>query len=507
MKRDYKYAMYVLALATTVALAAGVLVVTGEPGTDDTRHAQLDDTDVELLGDQDALTADERDRLPHLVWENENVRSYFDDPDALTFEVSERTTYDEDAGEFVPADDAVRVQVSPADERLPYAFVTVDLDEDTASLEQGFHSVDDVDIEFGEGMHRLTDDERDRIAELLLDDPDIEWEIKTLLDEPDAVDASVVDREGDVVSVTLAASDGHSSAVDADVDLASGSVENLSVSGALTVNVSESESVTVDTEADGNGTYVLSGNASETISADAVTNESVAGTTVEVTTPNETETSIELDDVTVSLVEHRESLSEHDPEEFAALVWASEDVRRYFDDPETIEMDVKQDRELDAETGEFTPTDTRTVRVTPTDDRLPSAVAVVDPAAETVTVKRGLPALEPVDLEFTDETSLVTDADRDLIEEVVRADEAASYTIQSQFDDPDELNATVTAATGDGPETVTVELAPPDVETASVSVTVDLENRTVTRSFVVFETLDIEVTDIEDGDYEIETAE
>ncbi|ELY91193.1 hypothetical protein [Natrinema altunense] len=507
MKRDYKYAMYVLALATTVALAAGVLVVTGEPGTDDTRHAQLDDTDVELLGDQDALTADERDRLPHLVWENENVRSYFDDPDALTFEVSERTTYDEDAGEFVPADDAVQVQVSPADERLPYAFVTVDLDEDTASLEQGFHSVDDVDIEFGEGTHRLTDDERDRIAELLLDDPDIEWEIKTLLDEPDAVDASVVDREGDVVSVTLAASDGHSSAVDADVDLASGSVENLSVSGALTVNVSESESVTVDTEADGNGTYVLSGNASETISADAVTNESVAGTTVEVTTPNETETSVELDGVTVSLVEHRESLSEHDPEEFAALVWASEDVRRYFDDPETIEMDVKQDRELDAETGEFTPTDTRTVRVTPTDDRLPSAVAVVDPAAETVTVKRGLPALESVDLEFTDETSLVTDADRDLIEEVVRADDAASYTIQSQFDDPDELNATVTAATGDGPETVTVELAPPDVETASVSVTVDLENRTVTRSFVVFETLDIEVTDIEDGDYEIETAE
>ncbi|MBZ6493376.1 hypothetical protein [Natrinema longum] len=507
MKQDYKYAIYVLALATTVTLATGLLVVAGDTGTNGSGDEQLDDTTVELVGDLDALTDDEADRLPHLVWEDEAVRSYFDDPDGLEFEVTEPTTYDEDDDEFVPADDTVRVQVSPVDERLPYAFVTVDLDEDTASLEQGLHSVDDVDVEFGEGKHRLTDDERDRVAQILLDDPDVEWEIKTLLEEPATVDAAVVDREGDRVSVALTASDGQSSTVHADVDLASGSVENRSVSGALTVNESDSGSVAVDVEADGNGTYVLSGNASETISADATIDESVAGTAVEVTTSNETKTSVELDDVTVSLVEHRESLSEHDPEEFAALVWASEDVRRYFDDPERIEMDVKQDRELDAETGEFTPTDTMTVRVTPTDDRLPNAVAVVDPAAETVTVKRGLPALEPVDLEFTDETGLVTDADRDLIEDVVRADDAASYTIQSQFDDPDDLDATVTAATGDGPETVTMELAPPGVETASVSVTVDLENRTVTRSFVVIEALDSEVIDIEDSDYEIETAE
>ncbi|QCW04283.1 hypothetical protein [Natrinema pallidum] len=506
MKRDYKYAMYVLALATTVALAAGVLVVTGEPSTDDTRHAQLDDTDVELLGDQDALTAAERERLPHLVWENENVRSYFDEPDALTFEVSERTIYDEDAGEFVPADDAVRVQVSPADERLPYAFVMVDLDAETVTLETGFHSIDDIDIAFADESHRLTDDERTRLETVLLDDPDIEWDIKTLLDEPDALDASVVDREGDRVTVALTGSDGDSPAVRATVDLATETVDDRRVSGAITVHESDSISGTVDASPDRNGTYVLHQNQSESISVDNVTmaDDSTGTVAVEAQPINGTETTVELDGVTASLRGYRDSLSERDLETVARRVWATDEVRTHFDGFDAVEMSVRRDREFDADTDTFTPADTATVRVTPTDGRLPHAVAVVDLDAETVTVTRRLPELDGVGVTVTDGTDSLSAADRDLIADLVVSDDAASYTVQNQFDDPDELTATVTDATGDGPATVTVEVAPPAAETTSVSLTVDLETETITRSFVV--SRNVTINDADDG-FEISVAE
>ncbi|ELY77514.1 hypothetical protein [Natrinema gari] len=497
MKRDYKYAMYVLALATTVALAAGVLVVTGEPGTDDTRHAQLDDTDVELLGDQDALTADERERLPHLIWENENVRSYFDEPDALTFGVSERTVYDEDADEFVPADDAVRVQVSPADERLPYAFVTVDLDAETVTLEKGLHSIDDVDLEFDDESHRLTDDERDRLGTILLDDPDLEWEIKTLLDEPATVDASVVDREGDRVTVALTGPDGDSPAARATVDLATETVADRRVSGALTVH--ESGSVSGNADPDRNGTYVLHGNQSESISVDNVTmaDDSTDKVGIETQPVTETETTVELDDVTVSLRGDRDSLSERDLETVAQRVWATDEISTHFDGFDAVEMRVSRDREFDTDTDTFTPADTATVRVTPTDGRLPHVVAVVDLDAESVTVTRRLPEIDGVDVTVTDETDSLSAADRELIADLVVSDDAASYTVQTQFDEPDELAATVTDATGDGPATATIEVAPPTAETTSVTLTVDLETETVTRSFVV--SRNVTVSDGDDG--------
>ncbi|WP_049921049.1 hypothetical protein [Halopiger djelfimassiliensis] len=424
MKREYRYTIYVLALAAAITVATGVIVATGDASTHDTTEASLENVTIELADEDDALTDDQAERLPELVWENDDVRRYFDDPDALAFEVSQRMTYDESADAVVPREDTVKVHVSPAGERLPYLFATVDLDAGTVSVQNGIRTPGDIDVEVSDENDLLTAAERERVAKLLLDDPDVEWESQTLLGGPETLAVEITDRTDENVTVSVTAPDEDRPAIRATVALQNGAVE--------------------------------------------IEEYDTPGTAIELDAVNVTETN--TDSTTIGGGQNN------------TIVYGS-------DDAETLQLNVTDgngsaaDDESGSETGTGTTTNAET-----------------EPKLD----------LDDVDLEITDENDLLTDDERDLLENLVVDDPGVRSSLQRQFDDPDELGGTVSRAETFDAETgefverddiVKVALAPPTVDDEAVVSRIDLENETVTQTHT-------KVTlDSVENDYEITIEE
>ncbi|WP_049928802.1 hypothetical protein [Halopiger goleimassiliensis] len=504
MNRDYRYAIYAFALAAIVTLSSGLLVVAGEANADEP-EVQFTESNVELLED-DVLTDEEVEQLPDLLWATDEVRDHFvgddalADPTDLEFTVAERTTYDEDEEAFVPVDDVVEVTISPADDRLPYVSATVDLDAETVDVERHLPSLDEVDLVVDDAAsdEQLSDEERAALERALLADADAEWKLASHLDAPDEVTVTVLERDGDRVTVDLGAPDAEGT-IEATVDLDAEHVDDLQASGELVFEVGDADDYEITAVEPGDEVSIaVDGNGSTAVASPGP----AEGIEFEVSVPNETE--VELEDVTATLVDHDDILADRDATAFAERVW-TDAVASQFEDAEAVEMALHQERELDADREEFVPTDGVRVEVTPVDGRLPSVDASVDLEDGTVEVVRSVPDLGDVDLELTDPDDLLTDTEADRLADLVVEDGKTRYNLQTQFDDLDAIRGTVTETTTADGDAVLVELTPADGDpSATVVATVDLETETVVSSYTMleleFESSDVEVVDADSAE-------
>lgn len=194
MNRDTRYTIYVLALAALVMVATAGLTAAGSASTPDPADASLSNTDFEVVDQDDALTDEEKAALTDLVRESEALQQHFDGNDALQIDVRQSKTLAD--SELVAVADEYQVRISPpSDDQLPGATLSVDLDEQTLTIENTVAAVDDIEVNV-EGDDRLTDEESDHLTELLLNDEDVGYQIQTGLGEPDAIDVTVVDHDG-----------------------------------------------------------------------------------------------------------------------------------------------------------------------------------------------------------------------------------------------------------------------------------------------------------------------
>lgn len=228
-----------------------------------------------------------------------------------------------------------------------------------------------------------------------------------------------------------------------------------------------------------------------------VSGEGACGGALRAESPNRTETEVALDDVTVTLVERStdEPFDGIDRERVAELAWDAAADRADF---ETDRVEVRVTRYYESLDREE-PLDTAGIRVRPVDGCLPTVAGELDLANETVDVRSVRPQLDDLDLAFTDEIGVLDADDEALIEDLVVADESAAYDVQTQFDDPDELDATVLEATNDG--RVEVELTAPGTDGQAVVVTVDLDDETVVDSWtrISFDSVDVASANETDG--------
>lgn len=193
MNRDTRYTIYVLALAALVMVPTAGLTAAGSASTSDPADASLSNTDFEVVDHDDTLTDEEKAALTDLVRETETLQQHFDDSDALQLDVRKSKTLAD--SELVPVEDEYLVRISPpTDDRLPGASVSADLDEQTLTIKNTVAAVDDVEVNV-EDDDRLTDEESDQLAEILVDDGDVAYQIQTSLGEPDEIDVTVVDDD------------------------------------------------------------------------------------------------------------------------------------------------------------------------------------------------------------------------------------------------------------------------------------------------------------------------
>jgi hypothetical protein len=202
-------------------------------------------------------------------------------------------------------------------------------------------------------------------------------------------------------------------------------------------------------------------------------------------------TEVELDGVTVTLIEdHDEPFNEIERERFAKLVWSEVSGHAGLDDHEHVEIRVNQYYEtVDREE----PLDTVGVRARPVDDCLPTIQGEVTLDDRSVDVRTAYPELDEFELNITDTIGVLSDDDRALIEQLLGSNRYTSYTIQAEFDDPAQLNATVVEATNDGE--VNVALTSPAVEGRTVVTRIDIQSETVRNAWTKVSTEKIEGTE------------
>lgn len=216
MQRDYRYTVYVLALAALVTLATVGITAGAGVSTSDPADASFSDTDFDIVDHDNALSDKEEDELIDLVRDIKPLQEHFDGVDTLQLEVHQMKALDDE--EFVPIEDEYNVHLSPSDDdRLPRASLSVALDEDSLVIDDTVAAVDDVNVTVKDGGN-LTDGETDQLTETLLDDGDVAYQIQTLLGEPDSVEITVADRDDDEVNAEVT-SDGVSETVHATVDI------------------------------------------------------------------------------------------------------------------------------------------------------------------------------------------------------------------------------------------------------------------------------------------------
>ncbi|CAI49838.1 uncharacterized protein NP_3494A [Natronomonas pharaonis DSM 2160] len=217
MQRDYRYTVYVLALAALVTLATAGLTVAGSASTSDPADASLAETDFEIVDHDDTLTDEETDEISDLVRETEPLQEHFDGVDALQLDIHQSKALDD--GAFVPIEGEYTVKLSPpSDDRpLPSASLSVNVDESALVIDRTIAPIDDVNVTVEDDGH-LSDDEIDQLTGALPDDGDVAYQIQTFLGEPDTVEMAVTDRDGDEVDADVTV-DGASDTVHVTVDI------------------------------------------------------------------------------------------------------------------------------------------------------------------------------------------------------------------------------------------------------------------------------------------------
>ncbi|WP_049987385.1 hypothetical protein [Halobellus rufus] len=195
--------------------------------------------------------------------------------------------------------------------------------------------------------------------------------------------------------------------------------------------------------------------------------------------PDQTRTDVELEGVTVTLVEdHDEPFDEINREQFAELVWDEVSATAGFENYDHVEIRVNQYYETVAREE---PRDTVGVRVRPVDDCLPTVEAEVMLDNQSVDVRAAHPEIEDLELNVTDTMGVLDDTERKLLEQLLESNTYASYTIQTEFDTSSQLNATVLKATNDG--VIEVKLTDPTIEGHTVITRVNLESETVLNTW------------------------
>lgn len=233
---------------------------------------------------------------------------------------------------------------------------------------------------------------------------------------------------------------------------------------------SQQYDVTVNTA--GNGTVTFASTASR------------CGGTVAVDASNADRTDVRVDGTTVTLIEEHggEAFDGISRERFTKLVWDATSDRTEVEEYDHVTVRVNQYYEsIDRER----PLDTAGITVRPHGECLPTVRGEVDLVGEDVTVTTTLSPLADIELRITDRLGVLSDDEKRLIEELVASDEGASYNVQQQFNDPERLNATVLEATND--DRVDVRLTTAGSDGSAVTVTIDLNDETVVRSYTTLE--------------------
>jgi hypothetical protein len=255
--------------------------------------------------------------------------------------------------------------------------------------------------------------------------------------------------------------------------------DNGTVAPGQNISVTESEQIDLSVGSTGN----------ETITFDPTERTCRGGLRVD--DPDQNQTDIRVDTVSVTLIsDHTDPFTEIERERFAELVWNDVSQHAGLAEYEQIEIRVNQYYET-VEREE--PLDTVGVRVRPVDQCLPVVEGEVSLDNRSVTVRSGYSTLEEIDLTITDTIGVLNDEERDRVERLVESDERASYSVQTEFNEPDQLNATVVEATNDGE--VTLELSPPDQAGRVVVVRVDLESEAIVNLWTKVSLERIEGTD------------
>lgn len=270
------------------------------------------------------------------------------------------------------------------------------------------------------------------------------------------------------------------------------------ISGAVVVSGVGPNGVVGDIESDGGPTQTVDGtstpsNASERydVSVAESSNETLTftseappcGGTSRVDASEYTRTDAQIGDTTVTLVYDDDTpFDEIDHRQFAAVVWSDVSNRAALDEYDRVEIRVTQYYEtVDRER----PLDAAGVTVRPSGRCVPYVSGEVDLHDEAVTVHRTLPAVDGLELEFTDTIGVLSEDEKELIEDLVASNDRASYNVRSQFDDRSTLEATVLAATNDGE--IDIELTAAGDDGNAVHVTVDIDEETVVQSSMVLE--------------------
>ncbi|KAA9404942.1 hypothetical protein EGO51_16525 [Haloarcula hispanica] len=196
-------------------------------------------------------------------------------------------------------------------------------------------------------------------------------------------------------------------------------------------------------------------------------------------TPNRTRTDIQVRGVTVTLVEQHsgEPFDEIGREQFASLVWKEISGYAGLGAYDHIEVQVNQYYETVARDE---PLDTVGIHARPVDNCLPAVEGEVALNSQSVAVRSSHSELEGLNLNITDTIGVLNESERDSIDRLIESNERTSYAIQTEFDDPDTLDATVVEATDDSQ--VKLELTRPGGG-RTVVVRIDLESETVERTW------------------------
>ncbi len=196
-------------------------------------------------------------------------------------------------------------------------------------------------------------------------------------------------------------------------------------------------------------------------------------------TPNRTRTDIQVRGVTVTLVEQHsgEPFDEIGREQFASLVWKEISGYAGLGAYDHIEVQVNQYYETVARDE---PLDTVGIHARPVDNCLPAVEGEVALNSQSVAVRSSHSELEGLNLNITDTIGALNESERDSIDRLIESNERTSYAIQTEFDDPDTLDATVVEATDDSQ--VKLELTRPGGG-RTVVVRIDLESETVERTW------------------------
>jgi hypothetical protein len=275
MNRDYRLATYALALASVLLLASGAAVVSGvgisdsitdaerpdtasnETDTDatvieaeqvDTRSVdsesitfvgstdacggllrvdapnhtrtdvQVDGGTATLVEEHDGEPFDEipRERFAQLVWDETTAHAGLDEYDHLEVHVNQ---YYESTNRDEPLV-TTGITVRPVDSCLPTVRGEVNLANETVDVRHPLPELESVDLRVTDSIGVLSEEDEQLLSSLLVSDENVSYLIQKQFENPDRLDATVLEATNDgQVDIELTSQSGDARAVVVTVDL------------------------------------------------------------------------------------------------------------------------------------------------------------------------------------------------------------------------------------------------------------------------------------------------